>query len=429
LSKFDGSTWTEYTTVNGLANNFVSSIAIDKQGVIWIGTDGGLSKFDGTNWTKYTEKNGLISNSINSVIIDAQGNKWIAAVCGVSKFDGINWTNYAFSNGQICDNVSSIAIDASNNVWVGTSRGVSRLDGSKWTSFTTVNGLADNVVLSAAADAQGNIWFGTNGGVSKYKGTINTVVSITNCDSFQSPSKKYIWYKTGLYRDTLHNYEGLDSTITINLTINKSFKSQKIVTTCDSFLLQETKKWIFLSGIYHDNFKTIKGCDSIVTYNVTIDKLDLRVEMNSNTLLAKETDATYQWLDCINNYTILPDDTNRSFTAKNTGTYAVKMKKGSCTDTSDCYIVTGVGITGIDDINFIVSPNPTSSMISINLGGKVLKSKITIMNSLGQSIYEEYNFSDNIDLAIQGLPGLYFIELQILEEENTRFFRKKIIKI
>ncbi len=82
--------WIAYTTTNGLANNNVSSIAIDKQGNKWFGTAAGVSKFDGTNWTTYNTSNGLVCDSVNTIAIDAQGSKWFGTENGVSKFDGAN---------------------------------------------------------------------------------------------------------------------------------------------------------------------------------------------------------------------------------------------------------------------------------------------------------------------------------------------------
>jgi hypothetical protein len=47
------------TTSTALANNIVHDIAIDAQGNKWFCTDCGVSKFDGTNWTNYTTVSGL----------------------------------------------------------------------------------------------------------------------------------------------------------------------------------------------------------------------------------------------------------------------------------------------------------------------------------------------------------------------------------
>lgn len=80
LAKFDDPAWHIFNTSNsGLPVNNVTSIAIDIDSTIWIGTrDGGLVSFYNTTWTVFDTSNSpLPSNIINSVSVDKLGNKWI----------------------------------------------------------------------------------------------------------------------------------------------------------------------------------------------------------------------------------------------------------------------------------------------------------------------------------------------------------------
>jgi PKD domain len=185
VSKFDGATWSTYTTANGLAGNSVSSIAIDGQGNKWFATSGpvpaGVSKFDGTTWTTYTTANGLASVMVFAIAIDGQGNKWFGTNVGVSKFDGATWTTYTTVDGLAYNSVNAIAIDGQGYKWFGTPYGVSKFDGATWTTYTTLDGLAANYVCAMAIDGQGNKWFGTNvGGVSKFDGTTWTTYTTSD---------------------------------------------------------------------------------------------------------------------------------------------------------------------------------------------------------------------------------------------------------
>jgi ligand-binding sensor domain-containing protein len=159
----------------------VSSIAIDAEGNKWFGTWEGVSKFDGTTWTTYDTLDGLACNNVLAIAIDAEANKKTALVNkwfgtyggGVSKFDGTNWTTYNSSNGLLCDLVHAIAIDVQGNKWFGTSGahywegGISKFDGTNWTFYSTADGLVNHDVFAIAIDAEGSKWFGTLGGVSK----------------------------------------------------------------------------------------------------------------------------------------------------------------------------------------------------------------------------------------------------------------------
>ena len=81
-------TWTTYTTEDGLANNWVWSIAVDADNVKWFGTQGsGVSSFDGTTWTTYTKDDGLTNNDVYSIAVDADNVKWFGTLYGVSSFD------------------------------------------------------------------------------------------------------------------------------------------------------------------------------------------------------------------------------------------------------------------------------------------------------------------------------------------------------
>lgn len=66
--------WTVFNNGNGLINNFVQAIAADPYGrYVWFGTKGGISVFDGTGWTSFTMKDGLISDNILFILIDKNG--------------------------------------------------------------------------------------------------------------------------------------------------------------------------------------------------------------------------------------------------------------------------------------------------------------------------------------------------------------------
>jgi ligand-binding sensor domain-containing protein len=201
LVKYDGANWTVYDTSNSsLPDNDVYCLAVDNNGDIWIGTDGGLAKYNGTNWTVYYNSNsGLPYNYITSLAIDRSGNKWIGTGGkslsfpifspyekgkGLAKYDGINWTVYDTSNSGLPDNgVNCLAIDLTGNIWVGTwDEGLAKYDGTNWTIYNTSNsGLPNNVVKCLNIDGSENIWIGTRGGgLAKYDGENWTVYNTSN---------------------------------------------------------------------------------------------------------------------------------------------------------------------------------------------------------------------------------------------------------
>lgn len=123
-------------------------------------------------------------------------------------------------------------------------------------------GTLDNFALTGS----GSNWVT---GVSLSVGNSTTNTSVTRCNSYTSPSKKYTWTSSGNYTDTIKNVMDCDSILKINLTINKSTSSILNVTACKSYT-SPSKKFIWTrSGKYYDKLTNSKGCDSNITVNLT----------------------------------------------------------------------------------------------------------------------------------------------------------------
>ncbi len=174
VSRFDGKSFTTFTTTIGLANNLVLCLAEDAEGNIWIGTGGGgVSCYNGHSFRSFTTEDGLAGNDVMCIEPDRQGNLWMGTYNnGISRFDGKKFTNYSSTpNGLAGNSVRSLAFDKQGYLWCGTEgAGLSRFNGTSFRTFTTLDGLADNRVLSLTTDLSGNLWAGTKGGVTRIKG-------------------------------------------------------------------------------------------------------------------------------------------------------------------------------------------------------------------------------------------------------------------
>ena len=86
-----------------------------------------------------------------------------------------------------------------------------------------------------------------------------------------------VFKATGTYQDTITNTAGCDSVITYNVTINTATTSTQSVTSTDSVISVLREKYLEASGTYLDTTYLIaNGCDSILTYNVAISPPQLR---------------------------------------------------------------------------------------------------------------------------------------------------------
>jgi ligand-binding sensor domain-containing protein len=106
--------------------NYIVSLAVDRDGVVWAGTwGGGLSRFDGKDWKHITMKDGLPGNHVFMLHVDTKG-----------------------------------------TLWIGTNNGLARREGDQFKVLTTQDGLFSNTVFSMATGADGSLWVGSFGGVS-----------------------------------------------------------------------------------------------------------------------------------------------------------------------------------------------------------------------------------------------------------------------
>lgn len=76
MYKYDGRTFTNYTTEDGLSNNDVLCMTQDNAGNIWFGTDDGVSRYNGKSFTNFSTLDGMGGHSVNSIIQDKHGTLW-----------------------------------------------------------------------------------------------------------------------------------------------------------------------------------------------------------------------------------------------------------------------------------------------------------------------------------------------------------------
>ncbi|MGI5974535.1 MAG: T9SS type A sorting domain-containing protein [Paludibacter sp.] len=180
------------------------------------------------------------------------------------------------------------------------------------------------------------------------------------------------------------------------------------------------------AGTYTETFQTIHGCDSIVTLNLTINSVDASVTQTDEfTLKANAENAAYQWVDCNNGNAPIEGETNQFFTATQNGSYAVEVTQNNCTDTSDCYEITNVGILeNTFDNNITVYPNPTDGILIIDLGETLPEFIVSITDVSGKLLKQStYKNTQKLELNLDIQPGFYLLTIDL---ENKKAIRRLI---
>ncbi|GAC1424392.1 MAG: sensor histidine kinase [Flavisolibacter sp.] len=163
----------------GHFNNLVGGITQDKNGYIWIASNGdGLYKYDGFHFQAYTSdyagKNSLSTNSLETVYAGRDGILWILTyVNGVDKFDPASgrFTHFQHnaSNPESLssDTARAVLQDHDGTVWIGTNNGLDRYipqsGAFKHYRHNPENprSLSCNQVRKIYEDKEGTIWIGT----------------------------------------------------------------------------------------------------------------------------------------------------------------------------------------------------------------------------------------------------------------------------
>lgn len=240
----------------------------------------------------------------------------------------------------------------------------------------------------------------------------------TVCDTYTAPSGA-VYTSSGVYTDVIPNATGCDSTLTINLVVYNSSSETIAVSVANSY--QAANGSVYLSDtILTESFVNAEGCDSTLTINVTVVPVNTAVTSSGAVLTAvSSSGATYQWVDCDNNYAAVSGEISPTFTATLSGNYAVIVTINGVSDTSDCYPVSTVGIRSMYSSSTMLSayPNPVQDFLYIQLQEPTL---IEVYTLTGILVARE-ELSSYVPLHVEAYSsGVYLIK--------SRFGYAKFVK-
>lgn len=145
--KFDGESFTSYTTAQGLGGNMVRAIKGDSRGRIWIGSDGGgVTCIDGADIRAFTTKDGLTGDRVYEILEDNAGNMWFSTLgAGACRYNGASFAPFGVDQGLSINDLPCPC-------------------GSGWT-LGECHGPAGGHVQEIFQDMNGVLWFGCSGGL------------------------------------------------------------------------------------------------------------------------------------------------------------------------------------------------------------------------------------------------------------------------
>ena len=169
----------QFSVNRGLSNDNIRCLMEDKQGALFIGTDGaGLFKYNGDRFISYTTKDGLENEGILSIVEDNEYNLWFSSNGGgVSLFKDEEIRNYGVLEGIMNNTVWSSIKDSKGNILFGTSDGISLFDGQK---FIDLYKERANKIWALHEDKEENLWAGTVRGLLYIDVENDTIINYSN---------------------------------------------------------------------------------------------------------------------------------------------------------------------------------------------------------------------------------------------------------
>lgn len=108
--------------------NYIVSLEVDDNGVVWAGTwGGGLARFDGKSWKNYTTADGLPGNHVFMLQRDGANRLWIGTNKGLARLVDGKFKVLTTRDGLFADAVFSMASSPDGTMWVGSFGGVAHL--------------------------------------------------------------------------------------------------------------------------------------------------------------------------------------------------------------------------------------------------------------------------------------------------------------
>lgn len=384
-------------------NNSGLTTSIDMSGNGYNGTLSGFALSGSTsNWiTGYALAQGFVSASISET------------GCGsyTSPSGNYTWTSPGTYYDTIpsfmgCDSVLTITLAMSNNTTASfnaqaCSEYISPSGNYTWTQSGTY---MDTIGNALGCDSIITVHLTINSTSAEF--------NATGCESYTSPSGNYTWMFNGTYLDTITNSVGCDSALTIHLEILQNTSSTISETACFSYTSPSGNQIWNSSGNYQDIIANAAGCDSVITINLTIDTVNTKISISNKTLVALASGATYQWVDCNDNFKAISNANTKVYTPTKTGKYACIIVENGCTDTTACVDVTIVGIGEHNKDQCIVWPNPSTGIVTISGLSSFLDSEIKLMNLAGEILNATNHTGSSLELFLPEQKGIYLISIQ-----------------
>lgn len=177
LYQSSGSTWKVYDTTKTLGlkglSNRVTSLLVDHDDRLWIGTDSGLASFKDTVWVTHSVEAGAIpSHRVMDLGFDEAGDLLVLFSNVIYKHTDTMWYSDSVDVSGVITDLKTIAVDNRGAISIGAGSGLYQASGWKKGMWEDVpmNHASDEgkIINEIVIDDNGDLWCATNDGIHLY---------------------------------------------------------------------------------------------------------------------------------------------------------------------------------------------------------------------------------------------------------------------
>ena len=152
----------EVVHLKGLNGIAVRNVVRDREGTLWIGTDGhGVYHQTEGGLVHYDAPGHLVNDFVRAFLETHDGTMWIGTDEGVSRIRGGQTQNLRVADGLAYFSIRCLLEDRTGDVWIGTERGLSHWHNDHFVQDGLTLAMAHEKIWSLLQAQDGALWIGT----------------------------------------------------------------------------------------------------------------------------------------------------------------------------------------------------------------------------------------------------------------------------